>query len=446
MRIIAFLFLITLSSCSLQRSLSKNASKTLLNDSLLSQAHIGIALYDADANRYIYTHQSDKYFLPASNTKIFTCYAAMKYLGDSIAGIQFFQDADRPGAPILLRSTADPTFLHPDFPRQPVRDFLLFDTSRQYQWINSGIATTAWGSGWSWNDYQQDYMPERSSFPLLGNLIRLRYSNSDKRLRYQPGNISFQSVSQQQHQLPNLPSDQYLFRRDERSNTIVYELTANAQFRSKDIPFITDPVFVRDALRSSLPGLKLDVQTTHQSIPAPTKFRTIYTQHTDSLLKPMMHRSDNFFAEQTLLMVSQQRLGVMNDRLLIDTLLASDLKALPQRPNWVDGSGLSRYNLFTPESIVAVLTKMRTEFSWERIRTIFPTGGTGTIGSLYQHLNGKIFAKTGTLSGQVALSGYLITKKGHTIIFSILVNNHMTTAAVVRKAVANFLTAVAGRY
>jgi D-alanyl-D-alanine carboxypeptidase/D-alanyl-D-alanine-endopeptidase (penicillin-binding protein 4) len=82
---------------------------------------------------------------------------------------------------------------------------------------------------------------------------------------------------------------------------------------------------------------------------------------------------------------------------------------------------------------------MKDEFAWNRITTILPTGGTGTLGSLYKNLQGKIFAKTGTLSGQVALSGYLITKKQKTLIFSVLVNNHQTAALTVRKAVEQFL-------
>ncbi|MGO8056226.1 hypothetical protein, partial [Rhizobium leguminosarum] len=65
---------------------------------------------------------------------------------------------------------------------------------------------------------------------------------------------------------------------------------------------------------------------------------TIYSQKTDSVLKPMMHRSDNFFAEQLLLMVANERFGVLNEDKIIDTLLKSDLKDLPQKPAWADGS------------------------------------------------------------------------------------------------------------
>jgi D-alanyl-D-alanine carboxypeptidase/D-alanyl-D-alanine-endopeptidase (penicillin-binding protein 4) len=160
----------------------------------------------------------------------------------------------------------------------------------------------------------------------------------------------------------------------------------------------------------------------------------------------MMHRSDNFFAEQCLLMVSNERLGLMNDEKIIDTLLKTDFKDLPQKPRWVDGSGLSRYNLFTPQDFVFILKKMKDEFPMDRIKEIFPTGGEGTIISYYKADSGFIYAKTGTLSGVVALSGYLYTKKGKLLIFSTLVNNHQASATTVRRAIERFIEGIRNKY
>jgi D-alanyl-D-alanine carboxypeptidase/D-alanyl-D-alanine-endopeptidase (penicillin-binding protein 4) len=160
----------------------------------------------------------------------------------------------------------------------------------------------------------------------------------------------------------------------------------------------------------------------------------------------MMHRSDNFFAEQSLLMVSNELLGVMNDAKIIDTILKTDFKDLPQKPRWADGSGLSRYNLFTPQSMVAILDKMQKEFPMERIKEIFPTGGEGTISSYYKADSGYIYAKTGTLSGVVAFSGYLYTRKGKLLIFSTLVNNHQSSATDIRKAIEKFLTGIRSKF
>lgn len=145
-------------------------------------------------------------------------------------------------------------------------------------------------------------------------------------------------------------------------------------------------------------------------------------------------------------MASNERLGYMNDEAIIDTLLKSDLKDVPQKPRWVDGSGLSRYNLFTPQSFVYILNKMKNEFGWDRVKNILPTGGTGTLTSYYKKEAGFIYAKTGTLSNNCALSGYLITKKGRFLIFSVLVNNYSTGATPVRKAMEKFLVGIRENY
>jgi D-alanyl-D-alanine carboxypeptidase/D-alanyl-D-alanine-endopeptidase (penicillin-binding protein 4) len=159
-----------------------------------------------------------------------------------------------------------------------------------------------------------------------------------------------------------------------------------------------------------------------------------------------MHRSDNFFAEQALLMVSNEVLGYMSDGAIIDTLLKSDFKDLPHPPRWADGSGLSRYNLFSPQDLAAILGKMKAEFGMARIREIFPTGNKGTLANYYKSDSNYLYAKTGTLSGVVALSGYMTTTKGRELIFSVLVNNHQASATAVRRAVEKFVQNVRQNY
>jgi D-alanyl-D-alanine carboxypeptidase/D-alanyl-D-alanine-endopeptidase (penicillin-binding protein 4) len=132
----------------------------------------------------------------------------------------------------------------------------------------------------------------------------------------------------------------------------------------------------------------------------------------------------------------------VDDQKIIDTLLKTDFKSLPQKPRWVDGSGLSRYDLFSPKDFVFILNKMKNDFGMERIKNILPTGGTGTISRYYHADSGYIFAKTGSLSGVVALSGFLYTKKNKLLIFSILINNHQSSGITIRKEIEKFLEEV----
>lgn len=72
----------------------------------------------------------------------------------------------------------------------------------------------------------------------------------------------------------------------------------------------------------------------------------------------MLHVSDNQFAEQVLLMTSAEQQSsqlkpMVELRRITDSLRGSTTAGSPVR--WVDGSGLSRYNLFTPNVIIALL-------------------------------------------------------------------------------------------
>ena len=90
---------------------------------------------------------------------------------------------------------------------------------------------------------------------------------------------------------------------------------------------------------------------------------------------------------------------------------------------------------------------MRQQFGMQRIADIFPTGNEGTLAQYYKSDSGFIYAKTGTLSGVVALSGFLYTRKKRLLIFSILVNNHQAgPATLVRRAMESFLGQLRSRY
>lgn len=435
------IFLLVLSSCSVTKRIDKAAKQLLQQDSVIGTGHLGISVYDPEAKSYWYNYNAEKYFTPASNTKLFSLYAGMKYLGDSLVGLRYKNQNGN----YFLYPTGDPTFLHPDFPGKNVFNFL--NTIPDDSW--KGIVTDAWqeknlGYGWSWDDYSDDYMVERSAMPVYGNVVTFAFQN-DSLVAKPYGN--FDIVPGKEMELDQKTKYSSRIRTDLPENfSIKRRLTENAfeyvesgrEFSNVTIPLIQSEYLLKEILTDTLHIKNLDLV----SIPGnafPSTLSVIHSEPSDSLFKPMMHYSDNFFAEQTLLMVSNEVLGVMNDEKIIDTLLKSDLKDIPQMPQWVDGSGLSRYNLFTPKDFVYLLDKMKNEFGLERMKVILPTGGEGTIKNYYKEDSGFIYVKTGTLSNQVALSGYLITQKNKLLIFSLLANNVNGSATDVRRAFERFL-------
>ena len=156
------------SSCSVSKQISKQASTILLNDTAISTGHIGISIYEPATNKYWYNYNADKYFIPASNTKLFTLYAGMKYLGDSLTGLAYQNFSD---TAINISGAGDPTFMHPDFKNQPVFDFL--KTQQKTIYLSGNYKDSALGYGWAWDDYSYNYMVERNAFPFYGNTIKV---------------------------------------------------------------------------------------------------------------------------------------------------------------------------------------------------------------------------------------------------------------------------------
>jgi len=429
-------FSLFISSCSLQKQIGKTAAVALADSSLLN-AHVGISIYEPATGKYWYNYNGEKYFVPASNTKLPTCYAAMKYLGDSlVAGrLELYKDSI-----LVIHPSGDPTFLHPDFKQQNLYQLLKNFDHFRVDIDFSGFDEDPLGSGWSWNDYQEDYMAERSPFPIYGNLVRFNFKGRS------PASIPRVDILTEDNMVikdSSKDGNNFQLRRNLSSNTFLV-IPAAGPYVSENVPFRADDIFVKEALNDTL-KLSYGTAVRYSGRGNQLRGKVIYSQPTDSILKIMMHRSDNFFAEQSLLMVSNEKLGIMNDSKIIDTLLKTDLKGLPQPPRWADGSGLSRYNLFSPKDFVYILNKMKDDFGMDRLKVILPTGGRGTLSNYFLGNKDRIFAKTGTLSGVVALSGFFYTRSNKLLIFSVLVNNHHGSATAIRRTVEKFLQNVCNR-
>lgn len=416
-------YLLLLSSCSTTKQISKSA-KILLNDTALITGHVGISFFEPASGKTWYSHNAEKYFIPASNTKLFTLYAGLKYIPDSLPAIRYAVVNDT----TVIHPTGDPTFLHPDFKSQSGLDFM---KSQQKLLLHLPPYKDYIGKGWAWDDYKEYYMAQRSSLPMYGNVITI-----------------------------NKIGDNIFFTPDFFAQASKVELTSARGF-SVEKSWDTNELTIVQGNRkvSSVPFrpddrtiISLLADTLHRSLSTTAspfsrdKLKTVSSRHADSMYKIMIHRSDNFLAEQTLLMASNEKLGAMDDGAMISYILKNNFSDVKHLPKWVDGSGLSRYNLFRPDNFINLLNKLQQEFGIDRIKTILPTGGTGTLENYYIKDSSFIYAKTGTLSNNLALSGYIFTRKNKLLLFSIMVNNFPGGATPVRKAIEKFISGIIRKF
>lgn len=438
-KLFLLIFIIISSACKTKKAISRTvelssnvnveANKTTETslDSIFKNAHVGIYIVEPATNTVVESYQSNKSFLPSSNVKIATCYAALKYLGDSLVGLQYKEN----DSTVNILATGDPTFLNKNFPQQPILNWLQSKNQKKIFIQTPSYKAKPYGDGWSWDDYEAPFMAERSALPMYENAVRFYYNQSYKTIPH-----LFEKNFGVQFEASN---GNYYFKvsRDLNDNTF----NINPGKKTVDeVPFAT----FSNTIKGNNLLVNLLMDTLHQpivfsSLNNNSSWKKLYSQSTIDVLQSMMYRSDNFIAEQLLLMLSNEKLRLMDDLIIIDSFLQNDFKDLPQQPRWVDGSGLSRYNLFSPEDLVTILNKINAEFGWGKITTIFPTATQGTLKYFNKDYRNKIFAKSGSMSNNYALSGYLVTNLNKKLTFSIMVNNYVGSVSSIRNSVEQYL-------
>lgn len=111
-----------------------------------------------------------------------------------------------------------------------------------------------------------------------------------------------------------------------------------------------------------------------------------------------------------------------------------------------DGSGLSSMDLVTPRAFTALMVYAAAQSWGQDFRNSLPVGGVdGTLANRFREapLEGKVFAKSGTLSEATALSGYVLAASGDTVAFSILCSDHPPGSEAVRQTMDKIVAAIA---
>ncbi|HEX3387221.1 MAG TPA: D-alanyl-D-alanine carboxypeptidase, partial [Mucilaginibacter sp.] len=233
--------------------------------------------------------------------------------------------------------------------------------------------------------------------------------------------------------------------RDFLSNTFVYPAMPIPANFHQEIPWKVSTTLTVSLLQDTL---KKPVVEVH--VPLPSDAKIVYDDAADTVYRHMLQPSDNFIAEQLLLVCSSAKFNVLNTDSVINYSKKNFLNDLPDEPQWADGSGLSRFNLFTPRSIVALLCKISDQMKNDSLlHSLMPAGGViGTIRSAYKTDNGQpfVWAKTGTLMNVHNQSGYIITRKGKRLAFSFMNNNFTRPPREIRDEMVRIMTYIHDNY
>ncbi len=407
--------------------------KQLVSTEKKLKDHIGFMLYDPATKKSLVEYKAEHYFTPASNIKIFTFYTGLEILGDSIPALKYVEQNDS----LIFWGLGDPSFLYSNTTNNSkVIDFLGSRPQKVF-FSQSNFNTDRLGPGWAWEDYNYSFSPERSPFPIYGNCMKLKVDDNEK-LVISPTYFSKHLVSGD-----SAKQAQTKVEREMDSNQVTFfPGRLSPLTKSWEIPFRYSADLLVELLSDTL---MKTVEETDFASQYSAKF--LYSVPADSLYKVMMYESDNLIAEQLLMMCAAVVSDTLKPEIAIRYMRKNFLADLPDDITWVDGSGLSRYNLVTPRTMVALWSKIQVKVPQERLFKLLATGGkSGTLKNWYTAESPYIFAKTGTLANNHNLSGFIITRKGRVLIFSFMNNNFIASVKEVRGSMQKVLMTIRDNY
>ena len=174
-------------------------------------------------------------------------------------------------------------------------------------------------------------------------------------------------------------------------------------------------------------------------LPTPFKMDTLFTFVSlpmRNIIPALMKPSQNQIAEILLKTIGLER-GGMGTADSARKIVGQQLLAWGVQPDGFvirDGSGLSRHDLVSPETLVRVLDRIQQDTAFAVYYNAMPIAGVdGTLKDRMKGTpaEGNVHAKTGSISAARSLSGYVTTSDGERLIFSILANNWTTPSSAV---------------
>ena len=399
------------------------------SSTVLRRHQVGVALADATTGEPLFGYNEARYFTPASTLKLLSLAGGLALLGDSLPSLRYFSRGDT----LFFQGTGDPTFLHGDVPSRRTYTFLATRPEKVLAYCDIA-SVPAYGPSWAWDDFGYYFQPERTAFPVYGNTVRF-YAAAPRAVRTGPG-AAVRLLPQHVRVLPRSfapltarAGEDFRLSPDQDDDMHVYRVPLENRFTYRpspkkwidEVPYRTSRTLLLRLLGDTLRRAVVGVGPWHPRF-GRDSIRTLRGLPADSLYRRMLRLSDNFLAEQLLLMVSS-RVGYrdsLSSERAIRFLLKNQLKGLPDRPDWVDGSGLSRLNLLTPRTLTALLVRLHQQVPEPRLLSLLAAGGgQGTLRKRYFEPGPPkvpwFWGKTGTLTHTCNLAGYVRCKSGRLV-------------------------------
>ncbi|MCF6776879.1 D-alanyl-D-alanine carboxypeptidase/D-alanyl-D-alanine-endopeptidase [Thiotrichales bacterium 19X7-9] len=436
------LFFVSSEVFAVSQSFLENKIQQQVKKYKLENIHLGIQVERTKSGKVLYSHHSDRSFIPASNNKIFTAIATLFNLPVSFRyKTQIYADPSKINkgnysGNLYIKFSGDPSLTSS-------RLIALIEgiKKRGIQRISGNVYIIAndfsgpyYPIGWGHTDMTYCYAPPVSTVNLNRNcfviaLIKdgdkttvkritntqfMKIDNSTWLASYkQLKKCQFNPIIGVDNQvdlkgcLPNQAEWQFSFA--VKNPALKMKEVLPSLIKKAGISFTGNVYF-----GSLVQGLTLLAQTQSDS--------------RNDLLERVLFHSDNLYAETLARSVGLKRLGkgtIKAGTTAIRATLEDKLNVNTKALQLEDGSGLSVLDLTSPEFMVDVLTKAYYSSIGKTLYNLLPTSGkTGTI-TYRMNKNGmlgRVHAKTGTLDGSSTLSGYVLTKNNRRLTFSIMIN------------------------
>jgi D-alanyl-D-alanine carboxypeptidase/D-alanyl-D-alanine-endopeptidase (penicillin-binding protein 4) len=429
----------------------------------VAHAQWGVNFYSLRNGETLYSAGAAQFMVPASNQKILTTAAAAERLGwdfrftTRVLATGPVGDDGTVLGDLIIVGSGDPTIN----PRHPERwrafdDWAAKLKARGVKVINGSLigddnafAEPAWGIGWAWDNLQYGYGAAPSA---------LQYNENQVEVMIGPGmSDGTRAIVSTSPYGSGLVVDNGVTTVGAGGQTLIdigripgtARLAVNGQIATGTKPVtltasIENPTrFYLAALREALArhGIFVaggiadaDDLTAPPNLDAAAELFFDTSPPLTEIIDVMMKWSRNIYAETLLLATDdsgEPATGTGGLRRLRETLRSWGIQPEYYLPR--DGSGLSRYDYVTADMLTWLLT-----YFWADPRhadafeaTLPVAGVSGTLANRMKDTpaEGRVRAKTGTLSNVRTLSGYLTTVDGETIVFSMLANNFRVPAA-----------------